>query len=82
MMSTTSRRHILKNKKGLHEQYRLLRRPTFSDLLGPVRLYRIDRFTSKILEHYRDNDRRCQMKFFEVNHRDELHRRLVTGGAV
>jgi len=40
MMDTTSRRLSLKNKKGLHEQYRLLRRPTFSDLVGPVRLYR------------------------------------------
>ena len=39
MMDTTSKEANLKNKKGLHEQYRLLRRPTFSDLVGPVRLY-------------------------------------------
>ena len=50
MMNTTSRRLILRIKKGLHERYLLLKRPTFSDLVGPVRFYRWGKFTGKILK--------------------------------
>ena len=41
-------------------------RPTFSDLVGPVRLYRQDRFTSKIVYYYYSGITWvCQVQFHE-----------------
>ena len=66
MMSITSRGLILIIKMASVSLSGYSGRPTFSDLVGPVRLYRKDRFTSKIVYYfYRANMCVCQVQFYE-----------------